>query len=307
MRQRFVECALVATTALAWAPAWAQSVPPVSVSVQPPAAVQVVLFTADTSDKVLTTTDQKGNGSIDGGALAKLGRLEVIEESCGTNRRVLLVASNSKVADRAGCSRRSIGSFSSGDKTLRAELFKPLPRAAVIPDAPPIVPAAAPTPAPVQRTQAAPPVQPARPPVSAAGAGTKPCPPGASMVGAKLDLPTDGDTFEAAPLLSPCAYRGVEDTPKDKWKFYKLQVGQGQTLRVTARLRDSQLPGELGRSEYHLYVRLHDGNGGVIGNVCAIWQPSEICQREFKANESGFAFVSMRWVVRDAAFLISIQ
>ena len=126
------------------------------------------------------------------------------------------------------------------------------------------------------------------------------------MVGAKLELPTDAETFEQAPLLLPCAYRGVADTDKAKWKYYKLQIEKGQTLKVTSRLRDSELP-DLGDREFRLYVRVHDGNGGLIGNGCAIWKASERCEQEYKAAESGFAFVSMRWIVRDAAFLVSIQ
>jgi hypothetical protein len=126
------------------------------------------------------------------------------------------------------------------------------------------------------------------------------------MVGVKLDLAADADTFEKAPLVLPCVYRGVEDTDKDKWRYYKLQIEKGQTLKVTARLRDSELPG-LNYGEYRLYVRVHDGNGGVIGDVCRVWQASEACEKEYKAAESGFSFVSMRWTVRDAAFLISIQ
>jgi hypothetical protein len=32
-----------------------------------------------------------------------------------------------------------------------------------------------------------------------------------------------------------------------------------------------------------------------------------MCELEYKAEESGFAFVRVRWVVRDAAFQISVQ
>jgi hypothetical protein len=275
----------------------AQSLPPVSVNVQPPAAIEIVLFSAGATGKVLTITDQKGQGSIDGGAFANLGRLDVIEETCGPRKRVLLVASNGKVTDAAQCSRRSIGSFASGqDKALKAELFTPLPRAASLPDPPasPPVVAAQQKPAPAQ-------------PVRTAATSGQPCPPGASMVGAKLDLSPDADSFEKAPLLVPCVYRGVADTDPDRWLYYKFQIDKGQTLKVTSRLRDSELPAIRYSNDSRLFVRVHDANGGQIGKDCAIQRGSETCVQEAKVETSGVVFVSMRWTVRDAAFLISVQ
>jgi hypothetical protein len=278
----------------------AQSVAPVSVNVQPPKAIEIVLFSAGATGKVLTTTDRDGQGNIDGAALANLGRLDVIEETCGPRTRVLLVASNGKATDAAQCNRQSIGSFASGqDKTLKAELFRPLPRAATIPDPPASQPGVA-----AQRGAASP--APAQPGRTAATAG-QPCPPGASMVGAKLDLSPDADSFEKAPLLVPCVYRGVADTDKDRWLYYKFQVAKGQTLKVTTRLRDSELPPIRYSDDSRLFVRLHDANGGQIGKTCSIQQGSATCVQEAKAEESGVVFVSMLWTVRDAAFLISIQ
>ena len=303
MYQVSQHCALVAAMVLVGAPVRAQSAPSVPVNVQPAGAVQIVLVSSNAAEKVLTTTDQKGQGSIDGAVVAKLGPLDMIEESCGSRKRVLLVASNGKVADRAGCSKRSIGTFVSGtDRTLKAELFTPLPRPASIPEPSPVTPPQQPA----QRAPSAPPPSPSRPPVTGATVAARPCPPGASMVGAKLDLATDADSFEQAPLLLPCAYRGAEDTDRARWKYYKVQVEKGQTLKITARLRDAELP-DIGYGDRRLFVRLHDVNGGLVGQGCNMWQPSEACVQEYKAADSGFAFISMRWVMRDAAFLIAIQ
>jgi hypothetical protein len=124
------------------------------------------------------------------------------------------------------------------------------------------------------------------------------------MVGAKLDLPITADSLESAPLLVPCVYRGVADTDPEKWNYYKVQIEKGQTLRVTARLRDSDLPAS---SSWRLAVRVHDGDGGLVGVVRTIREASGTSELEYKPAESGFAFVSVRWVVRDSAFRISIQ
>jgi hypothetical protein len=293
-----------ATTALALAANWhlvgsialiAQSVPFVSVNVQPPAPVQIVLFSADAAEKVLTTTNQKGEGTIDGGALGNLGQLNVFEETCGPRKRVLLVAPHSKVPEARQCERRAIGSFTSGrDKTLKAELFTALPRAATIPDPAPSQPAAA-----AQRpgTNAAA-TQAARPPVTATT--SQPCPPGAGLIGPKLDLPPGGNTFEEAVLLSACTYRGLADTEGGRWKYFKLSVAKEQTLKVTARTRDTW-------DRYQsLHLRLHGPNGASVGEQASN-QASTILELDYKASESGFVYLAVADLVNGAAFQVSIQ
>jgi hypothetical protein len=77
-------------------------------------------------------------------------------------------------------------------------------------------------------------------------------------------------------------------------------------------LRDSELPPRPSLPNFggwleRLHVRLHGPNGGQVGEGKAVSEPSQTCELEYKAEESGFAFVSVRWVVRDAAFQISVQ
>jgi hypothetical protein len=279
----------------------------VSVTVQPPAAIQIVLFASGADGKALTTTDQTGKGSFDNSALANLGGLAIVEETCAKSRRVLLVASSAKAPQNRDCKTTQLGTFA-GSKEVALNVRLSGSFTAAIGAVPiPEPPQATPSPAAVERTPVPTPAQASRPPVAGATAAARPCPPGASMVGAKLDLSPDADSFEKAPLLVPCVYRGVEDTDPDKWKYYKLEVKAGQTLRVTARLRDSELPPRpnFGTGN-RLAVRVHDGNGGV-SQVQAIPEASGICELEYKAKESGFAFVSVSWVVRDAAFQISVQ
>jgi hypothetical protein len=283
----------------------------VPVSIQPAAAVEVILFAPGGDGKVLTTTDQNGKGSFDSSFLTNLGSLTINEETCKTRRRVLLVASTAKAPQNRDCRTTQIGTFAAAkDVVLNARLsgsFTPAIGAVPIPEPAQATPSSAvvqPTPAPPQAQTARPPVA---GPTTDAVAAARPCPPGVSMVGAKLDLSPDADSFEKAPLLVPCVYRGVEDTDPDRWKYYKLEIKAGQTLRVTARLRDSELPPRpnFGTGN-RLFVRVHDGKGGV-SEVQAIPEASGICELEYKAKESGFAFVSVSWVVRDAAFQISVQ
>jgi hypothetical protein len=282
----------------------------VPVTIQPAAAVEVILFATGGDGKVLTTTDQNGKGSFDSSGLTNLGNLTINEEACKSRRRVLLVASTAKAPQNRDCRITQIGTFvAAKDVVLNARLsgsFTPAIGAVPIPDPPQATPSAAA----VQPAPVPPQAQTARPPVAApatGGVAARPCPPGVSMVGAKLDLSPDADSFEKAPLLVPCVYRGVEDTDPDKWKYYKLEIKMGQTLKVTARLRDSDLPPRpnFGTGN-RLFVRVHDGNGGV-SDVQAIPEASGTCELEYKAKESGFAFVSVRWVVRDAAFQVSVQ
>ena len=249
-------------------PGAAQGVKSVPVSIQPPSAVDIVLFSSGAAGKTLTTTDRSGRGSIDGSSLASLGRLAMIEETCPSRNRLLLVAPNGKPPDGGECVRRSIGSFDAGkDTTLKAELslrdFTPVVKAEPIPvssSSPPAVrPSAPEEPPPKPRLFAR---QPRVVPVAHVR-------PARRWWVQSSTLQPGGDSFEKAPLLSPCVYRGVEDTDRKLWKFYKLQVDMGQTLKVTVRLRDLELPSK-GFGDAWLYVRLHGPNGGVVGNGCEI-------------------------------------
>jgi hypothetical protein len=259
--------------------------------VQPPAAVDVVLFSADATGRVLTTTNQKGEGTIDAAALSRLGRLDVIEETCGARRRVLLVAPNGRGADDRSCSRRSIGSFSSAtDKTLAVDLFTPLPRPVAIPDAPAAQPVAvAPRPAPTPAPQSSP-----QKPVAAAGVA---CPAGAGLIGPKLDLPSGGATFEEAMSLSACTYTGLADVKE--WRYFKVSLATGQALKVIARSRDTS-------ASAGLYLRMHGPNGGRVGEV-STEQPSAILEMTYTAKEAGFAYLAIWGVARDTAFQIAVQ
>jgi hypothetical protein len=118
------------------------------------------------------------------------------------------------------------------------------------------------------------------------------------MVGPKLNLPPGGTAFEEAPLLSQCTFKGLQDVEKG-WQYYKLSVEKGQTLKAAARTRDTEL-------QTNLWVRLHGPKGGQIGEW-SISTGSTILEMEYKAAESGFAYVAVSGVVRDAAFEFSIQ
>jgi hypothetical protein len=137
--------------------------------------------------------------------------------------------------------------------------------------------------------------QPAQKPVTA---GATACPAGAGLIGPKLDLPPGGNTFEEAPLLIPCTYKGLED-PKG-WTYFKVSLVSGQTLKVTARTRDSNV---WPRS---LWVRLHGSNGGQVGEN-STQGASAILEIGYTVKEPGFAYLAVADVVRDVAFQISIQ
>jgi hypothetical protein len=308
MCQHRVSSALV--VAILSASVAAQGGRAVSVTIEPPTAIEILLFLAGMDGKLLTTTNRSGKGSFDSSTLGNAGALTVAEQSCGERKSVLLVASNAKVPESRGCQAKVIGTFAAGkDTVLNAKLssnIKEAIGAILIPE--PAQPAAPPIAA--QRGANSPQPQLVRP--AATTNGARPCPPGTSMVGAKLDLQPDADSFEKAPLLLPCAYRGVEDTGPDKWIYYKVQIDKGQTLKVTARLRDSDLPNRpvlpnFGGYLERLTIRLHSTNGGVVGQNKSVSEPSQTCELEYKFEESGFAFVSMRWTVRDAALQIAVQ
>jgi hypothetical protein len=134
--------------------------------------------------------------------------------------------------------------------------------------------------------------QPAQKPVTA---GATACPAGAGLIGPKLDLPSGGASFEEAVLLSACTYRGLEDS--EGWKYFKMSLGSGQTLKVTARTRDSN---------GWLNLRLHGPNGGSAGEKGTPYA-SAILELAYKATESGFAYLAVSGAVRVAAFQISVQ
>jgi hypothetical protein len=271
----------------------------VPVTVQPPAAIQIVLFSAGADGKALTTTDQSGKGSFDSSALTNLGNLAITEETCAKGRRVLLVASNAKAPQNRECKTTQLGTFvGSKDVVLNVTLsgsFTAAIGAVPIPEPTPAKPS---TP-PVQRAESVASTQKPTPVVTSAAAGS--CPPGAGMIGPKLDLPEGGKTFEEATALAECTYRGLKDTEGGQWRYFKVSVGNGQTLKVTARTRDSNI----GRGNY-LYLRLHGPDGGRIGERESN-QYSTIFELEYKAKESGFAYLAVADVVGEAAFRISIQ
>ena len=82
----------------------------------------------------------------------------------------------------------------------------------------------------------------------------KGCPADAGLVGAKLDLPPGGDSFETAAVLVPCVYRGLIDIETTQWKYYKLALQSSQTLAVVFRLRDSD-------AHFQNSLRLHGPAG----------------------------------------------
>jgi hypothetical protein len=120
------------------------------------------------------------------------------------------------------------------------------------------------------------------------------------MVGPKLDLPPGGNTFEEAVLLSAWTYRGLADTEERSWKYFRLSVAKEQTLKVSARTRDTR------SHPSHLHLRLHGPNGGRVGETSS-GEPSTILELEYKVTESGFAYLAVADVVNGAAFQISIQ
>jgi hypothetical protein len=127
----------------------------------------------------------------------------------------------------------------------------------------------------------------------------KPCPARAGLIGAKLELPPGGDTFETASLLVPCVYQGIIDTDREQSEYYKLSVQRGQTLKVVMRTRDTD-----GSSTD---IRLHGPNGATTGGYTAYGESSITPPLEYKADVSGFAYVSLKGGVRGSAFDFSIR
>jgi hypothetical protein len=80
-----------------------------------------------------------------------------------------------------------------------------------------------------------------------------------------------------------------------------VSVGNGQTLKVTARTR-----ADFDTLRRRLYIRLHGPDGGRVTETSSN-QPSTIFELEYKAKDSGFAYLSVADVVGNAALRISIQ
>ena len=261
----------------------------VAVSVDPPTSIEIVLYAPGASEKVLAKTERTGKASFEASVLQNLGTLEVIEESCGEQTRVLLLAANAQAQQGRNCRRRAIGKFAGTDTALSIKLqsseFIKLGRPPTIPDPP--------TPAQAQAQ--------ARPVQTPATVGAAACPAGAGLIGPKLDLPSGGNTFEDAALLSACTYKGLEDTKQ--WKYFKVSLMSGQTLKITVRTRDSNIGVGIGR---YLSLRLHGAAGGNVGEKASA-EASAILTMEYKAPESGFAYLAVHDVVRDSAFQISLQ
>jgi len=112
-----------ATAALLGSVMAAQGRQSVPVSIQPPAAVDVVLFAAMNAGKVLTTTDANGKGSFDVADLLNLGKLDVVKDECADKVRVLLVRHGVGTPDSQDCRKRRLGAYWPGhDPDLNVRL-----------------------------------------------------------------------------------------------------------------------------------------------------------------------------------------
>ena len=125
------------------------------------------------------------------------------------------------------------------------------------------------------------------------------CPPGAGLVGAKLDLPPGGDDFETSPPLVPCVYSGQFDVEKSKPKYYKVALKGGQTLRVVLRTR--------GVDAKSTTVTLHGPDGGARHGSTAYTDSTLTNPLEYKADESSAAYVSLTGGVRGSALEILVK
>jgi len=125
------------------------------------------------------------------------------------------------------------------------------------------------------------------------------CPPGAGLVGAKLKLPLGGDNFETAPLLVPCVYSGQFDVENSQPAYYKVALKSGQTLKAVLRARDVG-------AEW-TSINLHGPNGGHIRGVAVNGESAITGPLEYKAEQSGAAYVKLTGGVRGSALDISVQ
>jgi hypothetical protein len=173
----------------------------VSVSVQPPAATEIWLFSAGTDGKVLTTTDQTGKGSFDSSTVVNLGNLAINEETCKGRRRVLLVASNAKSPQNRECKTTPLGTFvGSKDVVLNVRLSGSFTAA----------------------IEAVPIPEPTAPPSSQPAATTK-------QTGANPATPSAGVVFrDDFTKPTPDAAWKIDLEDKDRWA-----IGEGELVIVT--------------------------------------------------------------------------
>ena len=125
------------------------------------------------------------------------------------------------------------------------------------------------------------------------------CPANAGLIGEKLTLPPGGDNFETAPLLVPCVYGGQFDVEKEERKYYKVAVNGGQTLRVVFRTR--------GVDAKTVNINLHGPDGGHVGGWTVYGESNVTKPLEYKADQSGAAYVSLSGGVRGSALDISVR
>jgi hypothetical protein len=129
--------------------------------------------------------------------------------------------------------------------------------------------------------------------------GLQECPPGAGLVGAKLDLPPGGEAFETSPLLAPCVYSGLFDVESLQPKYYKVALKGGETLKVVLRTR--------GAGATATSIGLHGPDGGHIRGYTVYGDSAMTSPLEYKAVEASSAFVSHSGGVRGSALEISVR
>jgi hypothetical protein len=125
------------------------------------------------------------------------------------------------------------------------------------------------------------------------------CPPGAALVGAKLKLPLGGDEFETATVLVPCVYSGQFDVTASQPTYYKVALKGGQTLRVVLRTRGVEPAGAS--------IKLYGPDGGSIKGYSMHGENAIGPPLEYKADQSGAAYIKLSGGVRGAALDISVQ
>ena len=128
---------------------------------------------------------------------------------------------------------------------------------------------------------------------------SQPCPANAGLIGEKLSLPSGGVNFETAPLLVPCVYSGQFDVEGAERKYYKVAVNGGQTLSVVFRTR--------GVDAKTVNIALHGPDGGHLGGWTVYGESNVTKPLEYKADQSGAAYVSLSGGVRGSALDISVR
>jgi hypothetical protein len=96
-----------------------------------------------------------------------------------------------------------------------------------------------------------------------------------------------------------CVYKGVTDTENEQWRYYKLAVRSGQTLKVVMRTRDGDAP--------TTQIRLHGPDGANLGGYYASGGSTLTKPLEFKADEPAVVYVGLNGGVRGAAFDFSVR